>query len=160
MYLNEKKTETNSSIFLAVCALKGANCDHDAKQKLSLLIGSNRTDLNKFNFSQVCSFNVLDDDSIAMTKSIKNDLSEEHRSLDKVIVMTLAKLASVQLIEIIVGDEYLPIWDSEIPTPTEVLEVYFSNKMYIFGHIDINDEGMFFTKTENPERQLRAEVFS
>jgi hypothetical protein len=155
MYSNKKQIETTSSIFVAVCALKGANFDHDAKQKLSLLVGSNLNDPNKFTFSQLCSFNLLDDDSISMAESVTGNLAEEHSSLDKMMVMSLTKFASVQLIEVIVNDEYLSVWDSEIPTPTEALEVYFNNKMFIFGNLDIQDGAMCFIKTENSERQLR-----
>jgi hypothetical protein len=109
-----------------------------------------------FKFSQLCSFNIFEDDSILMAESVKGSLSEEHSSMDNMMAMTLTKFASVQLTEIIINDEYLSLWDSEIPTPTEALEVYFNNKMFIFGNLDIKDGTIIFSQTEKPERQLRT----
>lgn len=147
---------TQPNIVFAIKAQHGANSDRRQPQKLIMLLGVAHPHKASYAFEELFYFTHDHSNSIEAIceQRVIND------SLLRVLVATnvfqlAVKTVSSRVNQIIACDSGQKIWGEPIPSVTELLEVFFKNKVFVFGALEKYHHGFEIRDTPCWTKQIK-----
>lgn len=146
LILNKRK------VICAITPYQGANLNHDGEQKFWMLFGACKANSDEVAFKRGFSFSFDETYKIDFGRN-KIQCAPNDRG-----TRLLISSARIAVFNSILSKEGERIWGSDLPTPTELVEVYFNKKAFMFCFAETRSDALDVIQIENWSMQLRREA--
>ncbi|GGF84192.1 hypothetical protein [Alteromonas lipolytica] len=157
MNANAERANLINKVHMAVTPYHGANSDHDTEQKFWMLFGLQHSVEDDVIFKRAFTFSLFDVEKVDFRGSeflVKGGSGTIFDELD--LPKSSIYISSLALTNIVTGDEGAKIWQEAIPTPTEAVEIYFHDKMFVFCSLELCSGASYFQEVVDWTLQLKA----